>query len=87
MVDYTVALKRSANLVVRVNDGVLSATSKNDVTLSNQPIVFTGRLDGLQDVVEGSPANGDILTYNSSNDKYYVLPLSLDNRALDGGTF
>jgi len=51
------------------------------------------RLDLLQDVVEGpSPSNGSILTYNTSDDKYYVLPISvsdttISNTVLDGGLF
>lgn len=50
------------------------------------------RLDALTDVVEGDismnpPANGHILTYVATNDKYYVLPLNLTGQALDGGNF
>jgi len=50
------------------------------------------RIDLLEDVVEGTPANGAILTYNTSDDKYYVLPISvsdttISNTVLDGGLF
>lgn len=50
------------------------------------------RLDQLQDVVEGTPANGAVLTYSTLDDKYYVLPLTISdttisNTVLDGGLF
>lgn len=50
------------------------------------------RLDQLQDVIEGTPSNGAILTYSTSDDKYYVLPLTvsdttISNTVLDGGLF
>lgn len=50
------------------------------------------RLDQLQDVVEGTPSNGAILTYSTIDDKYYVLPLTvsdttISNTVLDGGLF
>lgn len=60
--------------------GGLSATSS--------AITFGGvgtsinRIDNLSDVVEGNPSDGDVLTYSSSDDKYYVKTLDLD-----GGTF
>jgi hypothetical protein len=46
----------------------------------------------LEDVIEGTPSNGHIVTYISSLDKYQVLPLSvadtaLSNTSMDGGTF
>lgn len=76
--------KRSANLTVRMVGGVLTPSATGTVTLKNQgAIIGSGtRLDGLVDVVEGTPANNETLVYNSEDDKYYVKELDLD-----GGTF
>lgn len=83
------------NLIVT---GPLTANSSNgtsgQVLASNGSGVYwaNNRLDLLQDVVEADlslnpPSNGHIVTYISSEDKYYVLPLNLQNQALDGGEF
>jgi hypothetical protein len=58
----------------------------------NYPVagsVFTNRLDTKSDVEEISPANGYVLVYRSTDDKYVVQQLSLDylSGALDGGSF
>jgi hypothetical protein len=53
------------------------------------------RLDHLNDVVEGNPAAGDTLVYNSNNDTYEVKKLALSEinidvpivTDLDGGSF
>jgi hypothetical protein len=59
--------------IVRPNDAVVLKNVINDVR----------RLDGLQDVIEGSgAANNATLVYNSDTDKYEVQQLNLD-----GGTF
>jgi hypothetical protein len=51
--------------------------------------VSTNRLDTKSDVEEISPANGYILVYRSTDDKYVVQQLSLDylSGTLDGGSF
>ena len=51
--------------------------------------VSINRLDKKGDVEEISPANGYVLVYRSTDDKYVVQQLSLDylSGALDGGSF
>lgn len=93
--------------MVRLHDGVtVGGHIISGYAGSQGPIGYTGsqgvpgyvgsqgvnRLDLLEDVVEGTPANGAILTYNTSDDKYYVLPISvsdttISNTVLDGGLF
>lgn len=79
--------KRSANVVVKNVSGVFQQATTSGVTLNNQGSAAIPRLDNLADVVEGTPANGSVLTYNSTDDKYYVLPVTINNADLDGGTF
>jgi len=78
--------------------GPLTANTSNgtlgQVLSSNGTGVYwaNNRFDTLQDVVEADlqanpPANGHIVTYIASEDKYYVLPLNLNAQALDGGDF
>lgn len=71
------------NVVIPSSGGQIQASAP--VTLVTRP----NRLDLLDDVVEGTnPANGSVLIYRASDDKYVVEPLTLDNLgALDGGTF
>jgi hypothetical protein len=38
-------------------------------------------------VTEGTPANGDVVVYNASNDKYEVKSLGNTSITLDGGSF
>jgi hypothetical protein len=49
------------------------------------------RLDELSDVVEGAtPPNGGVLTYDATDDKYYVRELPIvppEPADLDGGSF
>jgi hypothetical protein len=83
------------NLVIT---GPLTANTSNgepgQILTSNGQGVYwaNNRFDTLQDVVEADleanpPANGHIVTYIASEDKYYVLPLNLQAQALDGGDF
>ncbi|CAB5221276.1 hypothetical protein UFOVP247_125 [uncultured Caudovirales phage] len=76
--------RRSANIIVKAISGVFTPAPGTNITLNNQGASAgaAGRLDGLSDVVEISPQNGDTLQYNSADDKYYVQALQLD-----GGTF
>lgn len=83
----------TANVIVKsVNGGLQQTTKVNPVSLVS---VGTGstfsRFDQLVDVVEGSPANGDIVVYNASTDKYEVKAISdagsFANIQLDGGSF
>ena len=63
-----------------------SVQASAPVTLRTSP---SARLDSLADVEEISPANGHTLVYRSSDDKYVVQQISLENvsGALDGGSF
>ena len=76
--------RRSANISVRAVNGVLTPSSTGTVTLNNQGAVAGAatRLDGMGDVIEGTPANNYTLVYSSQDDKYYVQELNLD-----GGSF
>ena len=76
--------RRTANIVVKAVSGVFTPAPGQNITLNNQGASAgaAGRLDGLADVVEGSPQDGDTLQYSSADDKYYVQALQLD-----GGTF
>jgi len=81
--------KLSAAVTVKNVSGGLQQTNKvNPVSL----IASTGagtatRFDQLLDVTEGTPANGDIVVYNASNDKYEVKSLGNTSITLDGGSF
>jgi len=77
---------RSANLTVKATSGVFTQVNGTGggVTLNNQGAAIgqAVRLDGLNDVVESSPANNATLVYHASDDKYYVEEINLD-----GGNF
>lgn len=65
---------------------------KNSIVIKNAASTIStgGRLDMLQDVVEGTmPTDGSTLVYNSSTDKYEVQKLNLSDTdgPLDGGEF
>jgi hypothetical protein len=81
----TVRLVTSSSIKASVNTGGGQIQATSPITLT-----ATGnRLDSLADVVESSPVNGATLVYRSSDDKYVVQQLSLENvsGALDGGSF
>jgi hypothetical protein len=82
----TVRLVTSSTIKATVNTGGGSIQSSAPVTLK---AASAGRIDTLADVEEVSPANGHTLVYRSSDDKYVVQQLSLENvsGALDGGSF
>lgn len=100
---HTVRLHDGVTVGGHVISGFTGSTGAAGYTGSagvNGTVGYTGsagtsganRLDQLQDVVESTPANGAILTYSSSDDKYYVLPLNvsdttISNTILDGGLF
>jgi len=86
----------SANNIVIT--GPLTANTSNgepgQILASNGTGIYwaNNRFDALVDVVEADlslnpPANGHIVTYIASEDKYYVLPLVVQNQVLDGGDF
>lgn len=82
--------QRTAGATVKVNNnaGVLTQVPGQAVTLNNLgSIAKVNRLDGLADVVEINPQNGDILVYDASIDKYVVQSLDISNQNLDGGSF
>ncbi len=74
-----------STVTVNTGDGQIQSTAP--VTLVTAAAV--NRLDTLVDVEEISPADGATLVYRSSDDKYVVQQLSLENvsGALDGGSF
>lgn len=82
----TVRLVTSSNIRATVNSSSGVIQSSAPVTLKTST---AGRLDTLVDVEEISPANGHTLVYRSSDDKYVVQQLSLENvsGSLDGGSF
>lgn len=78
----------AANVIVKVINGTIQSTNKvNPVTLTTTSGGGGGRFDQLDDVVEGTPANGDVVVYNASTDKYEVKSLGNTSITLDGGTF
>ena len=86
MLFRSVRLVTSSTIKATVNTNGGSIQSSSPVTLKS---TATGRLDALVDVEEVSPADGHTLVYRSSDDKYVVQQLSLENvsGALDGGSF
>ncbi len=82
----TIRLATSSNIRATVSSGGGQIQSTAPVTLVTSS---TSRLDGLADVEEISPTDGSTLVYRSSDDKYVVQQLSLENvsGALDGGSF
>jgi hypothetical protein len=78
----------AANVVVRNVAGGLQQPNKvNPVSLVTSGGSGATRFDQLLDVTEGTPANGDIVVYNASNDKYEVKSLGNTSITLDGGSF
>jgi hypothetical protein len=47
------------------------------------------RLDQLDDVIEGTPGDGDVLVYRAADDKYVVQPIDASSLLIDidGGSF
>ncbi len=84
MVQVAVRRSTAGTITVKQQNGTLiPSTSSPTLTLNNLgAAAASGRLDTLQDVVEGSPANNYTLVYSSTDDKYYVQELDLD-----GGSF
>jgi hypothetical protein len=85
----TVRLVTSSTIRATVNTGGGQIQSTAPVTLVSSAAASANRLDALVDVEEVSPTNGSTLVYRSSDDKYVVQQLSLENvsGALDGGSF
>ncbi|MDC3266290.1 hypothetical protein OAU13_00025 [bacterium] len=85
----TVANQRlSGAVTVKRVDGGLQQTNKvNPISVITGAAASGNRFDELLDVTEGTPANGDVVVYNASNDKYEVKSLSNTSITLDGGTF
>lgn len=83
------------NAKVRLVTGsTITATvgTSNGQIQASAPVTLTtrsNRLDLLDDVEEGvSPANGAVLMYRASDDKYVVEQLTFEGLGnLDGGTF
>ncbi len=77
----------TANVVVKSVNGTLQSTGRvNPVTLVSAG-TSVNRFDQLADVIEGTPNNGDVVTYNAALDKYEVKAISNVEITVDGGTF
>lgn len=85
----TVANQRlnGAVTVKNVNGGLQQTNKVNPISVVTGAAAGGNRFDELLDVTEGTPANGDVVVYNASNDKYEVKSLSNTSITLDGGTF
>jgi hypothetical protein len=81
----TIKLATSSTIRATVNTGGSQIQSTAPVTLSTK----INRLDQLADVVESSPVDNSTLVYRSSDDKYIVRQLTLEDLggAVDGGSF
>ena len=88
---YRVSVRMPTTTQIRVKNsgGVLQPHSTNPITIPTVVAIGGGsdRFDGLDDVVEGTPENGWVVTYRSADDKYVVEPISNVSITLDGGTF
>lgn len=74
--------------LVRVSGGLVPANQVNPVSVvSAVGGSSSTRFDQLLDVVEGTPANGDIVVYNAATDQYILRSLSNTSATLDGGTY
>jgi len=79
-----VRLVTGSNITAKVGTSNGQIQASAPVTLITKP----NRLDMLDDVVEGTPTDGAVLQYRSSDDKYIVDTISFENMgALDGGSF
>lgn len=79
-----VRLVTGSNITAKVGTSNGQIQASAPVTLTTKP----NRLDMLDDVVEGTPTDGAVLQYRSSDDKYIVDTISFNNLgALDGGSF
>ena len=80
--------RTTANVVVRSVNGTLQSSGRiNPVTISATSSGVPQRFDQLLDVVEGTPNNGDVVTYNAATDKYEVRSIANVEITMDGGTF
>lgn len=81
----TVRLTTGSTITASVNTSGGQIQASAPVTLRSTP----NRLDTLDDVIEGTPADGSTLVYRASDDKYVVQQLNLSNIGgnLDGGDF
>lgn len=78
----------TANVVVKSVNGSLQSSGRvNPVTISAHNQGVPQRFDQLLDVVEGTPSDGDVVTYNAATDKYEVRPIGNVEITMDGGTF
>lgn len=80
----------SVKVRLNTNTTGIIMPSTTVVIKNSAATLSVGRLDALQDVVEGtSPQSGDTLVYNQLTDKYEVRKLDFGDLVdeLDGGTF
>ncbi|MEI8285797.1 MAG: hypothetical protein WCG15_00720 [Actinomycetes bacterium] len=72
--------------ILKANTSALVKGQSNpELVLKTVPVSPT-YFNNLLDVYAVNPANGDVVIYNSTLNKYEVKPLTL-NLNLDGGTF
>jgi hypothetical protein len=85
----TVRLVSGSKITAKVKSETGQIQPTSNVTLKTTAISALERLDQLSDVVETEPQDGYSLVYRSSDDKYVVAPITLENvsGSLDGGTF
>lgn len=81
--------KQRVVVKLKNNSGLLQQASGSGASVKSTTLVSIGssginRLDLLQDVIEGTPTTGDVLTYDSTVDKYRVSP---PKGNFDGGFF
>jgi hypothetical protein len=87
------ALKATLNAtrssqIISVNTSAQSLSTVPGVTLRNQ-VRDINSLEEIQDVITTAQADGSVLQYNATTDKYEVKALDIEDLGLglDGGTF
>lgn len=86
VVTQRTAPQRLALTVSDRNGALVQPNDARSVTVTATERTGIDRLDELVDVEEGTPANGYVLTYRASDDKWVpTAPGSVGD--IDGGTF
>lgn len=81
----TASIKKPS--IIRANTSVLVKGQSNpELVLKTTPVTLS-YFHTLLDVSAANPANGDVVTYNATTNKYEVRPLSLTSASIDAGTF
>jgi hypothetical protein len=77
------ALRRTVTIKLHQFPSGLLQPTGSPITVGSQIVQSGTSLEGLSDVVIGTPSDGDVLTYDADLDKYVLKAISL----IDGGTF